>query len=104
MTALRTFALAGSCRMKRTAAAWLATEPALIQEAFASADCRMLWRGRSAVIQAAFHSSAVESRPSSNPAVRLHAESWPSLSQIRTCQKTCEREASGLPAQDTSTD
>jgi len=40
----------------------------------------------------------------SNEAVSLQAVGRPSLSQTRTCQKTCDRELSGLPAHGTKTD
>src|SRR5690348_280412 len=102
--ALRTVAFVGSSKAIRTAAAWLAMEPALIQDALANADCSMSYRGKSAVIHFPFHSAAGSSNPNSNDAALLHAVGRPSLSQTRTCQNTCDREFSGLPAQGTRTD
>ena len=86
------------------AAAWLAVEPALIQDDFASVDCSTSYRGKSAVIQRPFHSLVASSNPNSNVAASLQAVGWPFLSQTRTCQKTCDREPSGLPAHGTKTD
>src|SRR5208282_2473514 len=62
------------------------------------------YRGWSAVIHWPFHSVAGASSPNSNEATSLQGEGRPPLSQMRTCQKTREREASGLPAHGTRTD
>src|SRR5208283_2675186 len=104
MLALRTAEFVGSSIARRMAAAWLAAEPALIQDAFASEDCLMSYRGKSTEIHWPFHSVASASSPSSKEATSLHAEGKPSLSQMRTCQNTCEREVSGLPAHGTRMD
>src|SRR5579859_3662104 len=102
--ALRTGTFVGSATASRAAAAWLAVEPALIQDALASVACSMSYRGKSAVIHLPFHSVAGSSNPNSTDATLLHAVGRPSLSQTRTCQKTCERESNGLPAHGTRTD
>jgi hypothetical protein len=86
------------------AAAWLAVEPALIQDDFANADRSMSYRGKSAVIQRPFHSLGASINPNSNEAALLQRVGWPSLSQMRTCQKTCDRDPMGLPAHGTRTD